>query len=52
MHDLGKITYHAHRTWYDEASSKGAKNHWDPFYGANPINLLAEAVEPLRIARA
>ena len=35
---IEKISNHARRTWYDEAPSKGAKNHWDPFYGANPIN--------------
>jgi len=32
------ISNHARRTWYDEAPSKGAKNHLDPFYGANSIN--------------
>ena len=33
-----EISNHARRTWYDEVPSKGAKNHLDPFYGANPIN--------------
>jgi len=35
---IPRITNHAHRTWYAEAApSKGAKKHWGPFYGANPI---------------
>ena len=38
MIEVKKISNHARRTWYDEAPSKGAKNHWDPFYRANPIN--------------
>jgi len=27
MWDFAEITYHAHRTWFDEDPSKGAKTH-------------------------